>query len=293
MSTTDSVLIRPRDHVETRVSRYDRVNGWLVTMLIIVTFLVSVLFMLWLTTLRFSSRQTPPMMYSEEDPGEDKPLGEADDILEPGVEEFPEVEVPQLRDALEAVVSVSSVQAHLDVRDGSAEAMGRGRGLGSRDGGGKGGDGVIPEHKRWKVIYEANDINTYARQLSYFKIDLGAVSETNNQIIRIGDPGGARRVIRTDRKTENDKGSVYFGHQQPRMQRWDERMIRDTVGRDAESSLIVQFFNEETLSQLRAVEAEYLKQQGRTLLEVKNTFFKIKEVGGGYRFEVSNQTYRN
>ncbi|HMP80123.1 MAG TPA: hypothetical protein PKD54_11775, partial [Pirellulaceae bacterium] len=212
-------------------------------------------------------------------------------ILEPGVEEFPEVEIPQLSNALEAEVSMSSVQAQLDVRHGSAEVMGKGRGLGSRDGGGKGGDGVIPEHKRWKIIYESPDINTYARQLSYFKIDLGAVSEVTNQIFRLADPGGARRVIRSDRKTEQE--SVYFGHQQARMQRWDERMLRDALGRDADNSLVVQFYSDDARAQLRAVEAEYLRQQGRDLREVKNTFFKIREAGGGYRFEVSNQTYRN
>lgn len=293
MSTIESMIRHPEDHVETRVSRYDRVNSLLVTLLILIGFLTAVFFMLWLTTIRYSSRQTPPMMYEEGDPGEDKPLGEADDILEPGVEEFPEVETPQLANALEAVVSVSSVKAHLDVRSGSAEVMGRGRGLGSRDGGGTGGSGVIPEHKRWKILYEANDIGLYARQLSYFKIDLGAVSETANYIIKLADPGGARRVIRSDRKTENDKKSIYFGHQQPRMQRWDERMLRDAVGTEVNGCLFVQFYSDEARQKLREVEGAYLQRQGRTLLEVKNTFFRIRESGGGFQFEVSNQTYRN
>ncbi len=53
--------------------------------------------------------------------------------------------------------------------------MGKGGGFGSREGGpGTGGDG-IPEYKRWIINYESENIDTYAKQLSFFNIDVGVI----------------------------------------------------------------------------------------------------------------------
>ena len=107
--------IRPQLNVETAVSRYDILNGALVASIALVGFLTTMLFLIWLTTiLEFKSESTGMVAY-EEPFGDEKPEGYEDDILEPGVEEFPEVEEPVLKDALEAVTdAVSSVRANLE-----------------------------------------------------------------------------------------------------------------------------------------------------------------------------------
>ncbi len=224
------------------------------------------------------------------DPGDSKPEGVADDILEPGVEEFPEVEVPQLANALEAVTdSVSSVRASLEKRSGDAAVMGAGRGYGSREGGpGTGGDG-IPEYKRWIINYEADDIGTYAKMLSYFTIDIGVIHQTRNDIWRVHDVGGSPEKITSNRETENK--TLRFTHEKIKMKRWDQELSK-RVGVDISNTVQCQFYPEETRVKIRTAEAAALAETGKQLNEVKNTIFKVVPGGDGYVFEVEDIIYR-
>ncbi len=253
-------------------------------------FLFSVLFLIWLTTVfDFSRRAAGPVVLANE-PGDTKPKGVADDVLEPGVEEFPEVEVPQLANALEAVTdAVSSVRASLEKRSGDAAQMGRGSGYGSREGGtGTGGDG-IPEHKRWIINYEAEDITSYAQQLSYFNIDIGVIHQTRNDIWRVNDAGGAANVIQTDR--EKEKLTLRFAHKKQRMQRWDEELARRN-GVNLSNTITNQFYPEATRQIIRQAEATALQAAGRELRQVRNTIFKVEPGGNGYVFTVVDILYR-
>ncbi len=288
--SAEHLFDRPHISLETKVSSYDRVNSWLVSALVIIGFFVGLLFLLWLTSVIKVSKRPVQLIVVEAEEGEDKPKGEADDVLEPGVEEFPDVETPQLKDAIEAVTNaISSVRADLEARDGSAMEQGRGRGLGSIDGGGGGGGGVVPEYKRWRIEYEASDVGVYSRQLSFFKIDVGAVHQLNNNITRLADPGGAPRVVRTDRQAEAK--AVHFGHANQRLQRWDTQLLKN-ANVDTEQCLIRQFYPDQTRATLRQLEREYLASARRELKEVRNTFFKIVASGNGYEFKITSQTYR-
>ena len=144
MSTESSLRYKPKINVETKSSSYDRVNAILIAALFMFGFLFAVLFLIWATSGVESSPAGIPVVVTGEAPGEEKPKGEADDAEDPGVEEFPEIETPQLANALEAVAdSVSSVQGALEKRSGSAQQMGKGSGFGSREGGGSGGNGCL------------------------------------------------------------------------------------------------------------------------------------------------------
>ena len=96
--------------LDTRTSVYDRVSGALTTGVMIFGTMSLLLFLMWLTTItpRRNANLTITEVPLPGDPGEEKPLGVADDILEPGVEEFPEIELPQLADAVEAVTDAPS-----------------------------------------------------------------------------------------------------------------------------------------------------------------------------------------
>jgi len=281
---------KPKINVETKSSSYDRVNAILVAALVMFGFLFAVLFLIWVTTVVDFSRPTDtPIVVTGDDLGEEKPKGEADDAEDPGVEEFPEVETPQLANALEAVAdSVSSVQGALEKRSGSAKQMGKGTGFGSREGGGGGGDG-IPEYKRWIINYSASDTNTYAQQLSFFNIDIGVASETKQSIKRLVDPAGARRVVSSDRKTEGK--NIYFVHKKQRFLAWD-RALAERAGIDTNAALTVLFYNDATRQIIRTVEAARLKELGKTLADVKNTILKVVPSGNGYKFEVTDIIYR-
>ena len=290
MSNDFPTMPRHNLNVETKTSRYDQLNAALMAMILLFGFLFAVMFLIWLTSVfDFSRRAAGPMIVINE-AGDSKPEGVADDILEPGVEEFPEVETPQLANALEAVTdAVSSVRASLEKRSGDAAQMGRGAGYGSRDGGpGRGGDG-IPEHKRWIINYEADDIKTYASQLSFFNIDIGIIKQNNNDIFRVNDVGSAAKVIKTSREKENK--TLRFQHKKQRMRGWDKELAK-RAGVDLSNTIESQFYPESTRVIIRQAEAAALAPTGRTLNEVRNTIFKVEPGGNGYVFTVVDFLYR-
>ena len=286
MSTETSARQKPKFTVETKSSNYDRVNAFLVAGLVMLGFLFAVLFLIWVTSVVDFSRPVEGIVAVTGDTeGEDKPKGEADDVEDPGVEEFPEVDTPQLANALEAVSdSISSVQGALEKRSGTAEQMGKGSGFGSRDGGGDGGGG-IPEYKRWIINFSAPNAETYAKQLSTFAIDIGVVSETKQSIQRLADPGGSKRVISSNRKAESK--NLYFVHKKQRFLAWD-RSLAEQAGIDTKNSLTVQFYPEKTRQLIRQAEANKLKEVGKVLADVKNTLIKVVPDGSSYKFEITD-----
>lgn len=282
---------RPDFRIETKVSSYDAVNAFLISSIVVVGTLVSILFMIWLTTIWNQNTEKKTIIILDPSFGNEKPEGFADDVHEPGVEEFPEVETPQLADALEALTdAVSSVRANKEARDGDSALMGKGGGFGSREGGpGNGNFKGVPEHKRWKIEYNTPDINIYADQLSFFGIDIGVISNLSNDVVRLRDPGGAGQVITTTRESENK--SLFFIHEKVQLRRWDERLTRDR-SIDLSEKFTVQFYAESTRVILRQVEAQHLANEDRVLADVRKTRFKIVESGSGFNFVVSSVEYK-
>ena len=284
---------RPVYNVETGVSSFDKLSGALIASIALFGFLAAILFLIWLTTAFNFGRDAEPIVPFLDSYGDEKPEGYEDDVLEPGVEEFPEVEEPVLKDALESVTdALSSVSASLEAIDGDSPVVGSGSGAGSIDGGEGSGDAdVVPEHRRWKIEYAADNIEVYADQLSFFRIDIGVVSIDSNEIIRIVDPGGESRTVVSDRARENKARSLFFGHTKKKLKRWDQRLVSqagvELVGKD-----FGQFYPNDTRGLLRSVEAEYLKSQNKTVPDVGKTFFKIVPSGNGFSFAVSSMQFR-
>ncbi len=288
MSDHISVLVPALGRVETKVSSYDRLNAFLLAVLILLGMFTAILFMLWMDLKSRPLIVAPDVVFEIGDPGEDKPEGVADDVLEPGVEEFPEVETPQLADALLAVTSaVSSIQARNENVDGNAAEMGRGRGLGSKDGGGTGGNGRVS----WDVNLEARDRGSYAKQLSFFKIEITAINELNNNVYRLADPAGAKRLTQSSKGAEKTAKTKVFAHKSPRLQEWDKDLLRQ-VGRDPDGYIVGQIYPQELIQALRNLELAHVAQQKRGVEEIRSTSFKIVEDGSGYKFEVTGQTYK-
>ena len=251
----------------------------------------TLLFLIWYTNLE---RDVKPVVIVEppfsEDSGDSKPEGVADDELEPGVEDFPEIETPQLAMALEAVTdAVSAIRANTDAVSGSALLQGAGRGAGSRDGGGDGSGTGIPEYKRWVINYESTDINQYADQLSFFNIDIGVVKSDSNDIFRVRDPGGSAQLINSNR--DQEQKTLRFSHKQQRMKRWDQ-VIGKRAGANTDRALLCQFYPESVRQTIRRVEAEALAEKGRKLSDVRQTILKVQPASSGFEFVVLDFNYR-
>ncbi len=279
--------------VDVRVSVFDRFNAALIALIMLVAVLVTILFLIWWTT-KFDFSRSGTLVFPVPDLGEEFEQAESElnEILEPGVQEFPVATTAELMDSLEVVTdAVSTVAGNLEQQDGHALQSGFGGGGGGRDPHpGPDETDLIPEHKRWKIEYESETIEQYARQLDHFQILLGAFSLDTNEIALVRNLSQGGEVETSNRKQESK--TLRFEHEIPRMRRWDRRLIR-LAGVDLTGRLSVQFYPEETRVVLREVEAQYLRKISRELKEVRRTVFKVEPIGTGFEFKVREMQFRS
>lgn len=287
-----SIIRRPIDRVESKASAYDRLSAWLTALIMLVGFLVAVLFIIWFTSVfRFERNVAPPFVPATiGDDGNDKPEGFEDDELDPGVEDFAEVETPQLAEALEAVSNaVSTIRANSEHVSGDAAVMGKGGGYGSREGGPSGSGKGIPDYKRWKIVYEVDNKDIYKQQLDYFNIRIGVVAPVGEKISQIGNVSKRVEVFETSRTKE--KKSLHFAHSKVRMKKWD-REIAQKAGVDVNGALMVQFYSEDTRFKIAKAEDDHLKKVGRDLQDVRKTNIKVVAGGDGFIFKIQNCVFK-
>lgn len=286
------VIIRPEGGANFKTSGYDRLSAWLTSMILLVGFVVATLFLIWLTTvIKFESNIAPEFRAADvgED-GNDEPEGFEDDQLDPGVEDFADVETPQLAEALEAVSNaVSTIRANTEQVSGDAALQGKGAGYGSRDGGPSGSGKGVPEYKRWRISYEVDNQQTYRRQLDFFGIEIGVVEPIGERIFRVRDVSSQPKAVESARNKESR--SLRFSHSRARIKGWDKDICRSASVK-TEGNLMVQFYNDNTRNLIAKAEDDYLRSVGRTLPEVRRTNIKIVADGsGGFAFSVESCQY--
>ena len=287
-----SIIRRPVDNIETKASSYDRLSAGLTASILLVGFFVATLFLIWLTSvIKFDSNVATPINHADTgDNGNDKPEGFEDDELDPGVEEFAEVDTPQLAEALEAVSNaVSTIRATSEHVSGDAAVMGKGGGYGSRKGGPSGtGDGV-PAHERWKIVYEVDSQQVYKEQLDFFNIQIGVIEPVGERVFRVSNVSKGGKAVETVR--EKERKSLFFSHSKRRMKRWDEEFCR-AAGVKTAGNLLVQFFDGITKNLIARAEDDYLKSVGRVLKDVRRTNIKVVPRGSGFEFKIEDCQYR-
>lgn len=273
-----------RSAFETQVSNYDRINAWLMALIIV----VGALFLVFATLLFreiLPSRGVPPYPVPPKPlvPGEIDP----DNLVDPG-QELPELQsnIIDLTQFRTDVISAAMAQA-------AAHSIGSGSVPGNGDGRGGGPPSVIdpgPSHvsQRWKIAYELSDIETYATQLRSFDIDLGIVSQNTNDIWKIGDLRRQNQVVRSSRKSENN--TLYFLSSSQRMKRWDLTLAKEagleSDGCDLDHIISVHFYPESTIELLKSLELESVPRD-KTVDQVKETHFRMVNTDNGFEFEVT------
>lgn len=284
--TSGPALTRPKMTEEVHVSTYERVSGMVTALVMMLTFIVGVMFMMWLSTVvKLVRIDTATEVIGPELGEDEKPEGEAEDIEEPG-SEFPEVETPQLADALEALSSaVSSVAASDRDVDGSAEAMGSGRGLGTRGGDGGRGNGSGP-WERWEIRYTTSSKEAYAQQLDALGIELGAIQREGPAITYLTNLSGA---MGTRGGTKSQEKRVFFNYNRGVLRDWDLQFA-EAAGINMRDKILVQFYPP-TIQQT-LLELERRKLGNKTVEQVYRTSFGVRPAGGSFEFYVIDQTYK-
>jgi hypothetical protein len=216
---------------------------------------------------------------SPEDPSDD-----------PSVADLPS-DVTQLMEITDPVTEMSDRAAEL-VEDtsftdqsnsgnpGSAEGTG-GRPLGS---GGPGRGGAKRE-QRWMVVFaDKSDLNSYARQLDFFRIELGLLKAVENRLIYVSSVSTERPLTREVRTADSEK-RLFMNWEGGDRKKADADLCRK-AGLDPSGGVFLHFYPPELENRLAELELSYA---GRTAAQIRRTVFEVKRSGDSYEFVVTDQ----
>lgn len=165
-------------------------------------------------------------------------------------------------------------------RGGSPTGNGR-KPLGS----GGGLRGGISREERWVIRFDEGTLDEYAKQLDYFKIELGALFP-DGRLQMITNMSQARP---TTRETKSGKGEtrLYFRWRGGGRQKVDNELFKK-AGINSESATLLHFYDPNTENTLATVEQAF---RNRKTTEIRKTYFAVRKEGQGYRFAVTSQSY--
>jgi hypothetical protein len=266
----------------------------LVSLLILIGCAVGIMFIIWLTmTLVFKQSAVPIKLVENAAGRGDNPPGFERDMLAPGMEEMPELAEPQLEAALEAVTdAVSSVAASTDVLNTASSVTSKGEGGrgDSRPPGPEGeGDNIIPRWERWEVRWISSGIPAYARQLDFFKIELGAAGGSAKMDYAANLGAGSPK--RRDGLSKDEK-RLFMTWKGGTLQQFDKTLL-GRAGIGTNGRIMFQFYPEEVEDRLAWIEKVNADKQGHlSVKEYLKTIFGVRSKGREYEFYVAEQRFR-
>ncbi len=274
-----------------RVSAYDQVAGMLVALLIVIGFFVSLLFIIWLTSrLLFTQRAIPVELVEYAGRG-DHAAGFERDLEEPSMDEIEELIEPELETTLEVITDLMSTQeAVFDAIE--VAAAGTGTGMGDSRGPGplgEGRDDLIPPWERWEIRFTTSGVNAYARQLDFFKIELGAAGGGSSTVDYAANLAASRPTTRSGSPEDEDRLYMSWRDGDSTLAAFDRQLLAK-AGISTERRMVLQFYPPDVERRLLTLEAT--QARGRDAGEFLKTVFAVIETRDGYDFEVVEQYFR-
>jgi hypothetical protein len=277
------------------VSRYDMVSGLLLAAIVFVGFLTTMMFLIWLSSQIFWVAPAVPVMVLEDvgGGGSGSTLGSGpQDFEEPSPEELQEIEEePITEESILAITSVVSTEVNeLDALEGDT-SIGQGEGTGTGDGrgpgpGGPGTSDGIPAWERWEVRMTAKNLDEYARQLDFFKVELGVAGGGNPNVEYISNLAAAKPTVRIG--NPKDEKRLNFLHRTGELRAAD-RQLAAKAGVQTDGRVVFQFYAPETYTNLLTL--ENIRMGSRRIKEVRKTIFGVRGTAGRYEFHVIDQQY--
>lgn len=279
-----------------RVTRYDRVSSFMMSLILGTVGAVCFVVLQW-----YAIRKPPPLElvplemvvgggYEDGNPDETLQV-ESPEQVDPNASPVDEqVEQEELMEVLETVVELSDratkqvqqVQASQSTgTPGSAVGTG-GRPLGS--GGGPGGG--IPAHQRWYIRFNESSTAEYAKQLDHFGIELAVFYPTSGKIAYAKN-FSAKPPPKPIVKEKWDDDRIYFKWSGGPRERIDRELLQKS-GVDPAGGQIFQFYPNQTIQLLGTIEQNFANRSAK---EIRRTYFVVTPQGGGYTFTVTRQTY--
>jgi hypothetical protein len=298
-TTIDRSHAGPRSAGTLGVSRYDQVAGMLLATLLFFACVTLVMFLIWLSSRAVRVAVAVPVNVLEDvgggGSGSGPVSGGIGDLEQPDVNEVAATAEPAVEQSMVAAAAVVSERAtDLTVLDGDmtpGAGIGRGQGTGIGDGrgpgpGGPGTSDGVPVYERWEVRMSAASLDEYARQLDYFRVELGVAGGGNSNVDYISNLAAARPTVRVG--NPRDERRLRFLHRSGELRQAD-RQLAAKAGVNTEGRVVFQFYDENMYRRLLTLEAA--RRGTRRIAEVRRTIFGVKKTGALYEFFVIDQHY--
>ena len=278
----------------TPVSRYDRVAGLLVALLILLATAVAVLLFMWLAG-RYADtgHAVPVVVYPGEggDPSSIDVTGMA--LAAPTFQEIErETDLPMAgftnAAALidQVIVNRSAEVANLTQSlalptSGGGSTMGAGDKPAFGDGPGSGG---VARGERWEITYAGGvSLDEYRKQLDFFGIELAAISRARTvEYVR----NFTQPAPDIDRRREGDETRLFMSWRPGSARQESDRRLLETAGIFVGDKEVVQFIPPEIEQTLAKLEFEFAGRDPRT---IRRTLFGVRPHGDGFQFYVAEQ----
>ncbi|MEZ6128541.1 MAG: hypothetical protein R3C59_07645 [Planctomycetaceae bacterium] len=294
---------RKSRHVTGRIpvmseTKYDMATSAQIALALGLTAIAGLLIAIWLSNLLPEVTVLPVVMtagdggYEDGDPNETLDVESIEDPSDdPSLSN--DQNMTQLEQITDQVITLSENASQLTAPNeysdssaggnpGSAEGSG-GRPLGT-GGGGKGG---TKREQRWLVQFaDKGDLKSYARQLEFFKIELGCAFK-DGRIYYLKNMASSP-TLRQDRLSSQDQRLFMNWEGGDRVQADIELLAKAGVP-DPASGSVLHFYDPATEQMMAQIELAYAN---KPVEQIRRTYFQVRRQGSGYEFFVSNQKLR-
>lgn len=194
---------------------------------------------------------------------------------------------PDIQDELNRldVAAVNQKAGSIGTGDGDYGGTGSGEGLGDRRGRRPGAP--LPPAKTWEVLFSKSTLDAYARQLDFFKIELGVLLP-DNKIIYAHNLTKSKPDTRTVANPAASENRYYLTWRSGEMQQADRELF-SRAGVEVGDSLVVKFLPQEVEQRLIELEKTYA---GGDAKRIRKTRFGVRAEGGGFEFFVLEQSLK-
>lgn len=272
------------------VNAYDRTTTFILAALILVSLIVFGLLVVFLTTRTFPAIESIPVSPVEATSSTAN-QGVAAELEPPGVEEAPDLHEPLLQDTLDALtVAASAKQASLADENLQADDLSsKGEGLGDARLAGPGGDGVVervPRWKRWKIRFQPNSPEEFARWLDFHRIEIGVLGR-NNVVYYASNLSSDTPRTRTNPDPKSEQRGYTSAADGPMPELTVQLARKANISRHGTITLLFYSFDvENTLYQLEQEQAG-----NRNVNTIRETVFVVVRDGQDYGFQVVEQKF--
>ena len=282
------------------VSAYDRAASMVISLLLLVGAGVLCIVVAWLSSGLFHYEKTVPVVMEAlaSGGGYDNGVGTEGQHIEAPTEsdiaaesDIMEDSIPDTLSAVvDAAVSSDATLERFDMQFARGEGVrtgGRSEGTGKHPAKGTRGGfgGGTARQTTWEVRFPpGNTVETYAKQLDFFGIELGVFGAAN-EIVYLGKLSLPVPSKRTGLRTAD--GRKYMTWSRGDLDEADQELLR-RAGINPEGRTVFKFLPAETEARLAALERQFKNRDGK---DIRRTRFGVKPEGPGWAFHVIDQNY--